>query len=102
MIREPQPQPAKRKVSLTLDADLVAEVESGGESLSAEVNLVLRDELARRRRRRALRTLLERLDEQDGPLDTAEDEEEIARYMRLLGGPADDADQPAARRGPVR
>ncbi|ONH29933.1 hypothetical protein BL253_15670 [Pseudofrankia asymbiotica] len=101
-MREPQPQPAKRKVSLTLDADLVAEVESGGENLSAEVNMVLRDELARRRRRRALRALLDRLDQQDGPLDTAEDQEEIARYMRLLGGPVGEAEQPAARRGPVR
>jgi uncharacterized protein (DUF4415 family) len=40
-------QPAKRKVSLTLDADLVAEVEAEGGNLSAAVNEVLRDELAR-------------------------------------------------------
>jgi antitoxin CcdA len=102
VIREPQPQPAKRKVSLTLDADLVAEVESGGENLSAQVNMVLRDELARRRRWRALGVLLDRLDAEEGPLDTPEDEAEIARYMRLLGGPADDGDQPRNYGGSAR
>lgn len=91
----PPAQPAKRKVSLTLDADLVAEVEAGGENLSAQVNTVLRDELARRRRWRALGALLDRLDEEQGPLDTPEDEAEIARYMRLLGG-ASDGEQSAA------
>jgi antitoxin CcdA len=93
-----QPQPAKRKVSLTLDADLVAEVEAGGENLSAQVNMVLRDELARRRRWRALGALLDRFDEEEGPLDTPEDEVEIARYMRLLGG-ADDRGQPTTYGG---
>jgi post-segregation antitoxin (ccd killing protein) len=79
--------PVKRKVSVTLDADLVAEVEGSGENLSAQVNAALRDELARRRRHRALGELLDRLAAEDGPLDTAEDEAEIARFMRLLGGP---------------
>ena len=91
-------QPAKRKVSLTLDADLVAEVEAGGENLSAQVNTVLRDELARRRRWRALGALLDRLADEEGPLDTPEDEAEIARYMRLLGG-ASDGDQPGVYGG---
>jgi antitoxin CcdA len=80
-------QPVKRKVSVTVDADLVAELEASGENLSAQVNMALRDELARRRRHRALGALLDRLDAEEGPLDSPEDEAEIARYMRLLGGP---------------
>jgi antitoxin component of MazEF toxin-antitoxin module len=78
---------AKRKVSITLDADLVEALEAGGgESLSAEVNSVLRAEFARRRRQQALGELLDHLAQERGSLDTPEDEAEIARYMRLLGG----------------
>jgi antitoxin CcdA len=83
--------PAKRKVSVTLDADLVALVEAeGGTTLSAEVNSALRAEFIRRRRERALADLLDHLADERGRLDTPEDEAEIARYMRLLGGPADE------------
>jgi antitoxin component of MazEF toxin-antitoxin module len=83
--------PAKRKVSVTLDADLVAALEAeGGTTLSAEVNSALRAEFTRRKRARALAALLDRLADERGRLDTAEDEAEIARYMRLLGGTADD------------
>jgi hypothetical protein len=61
---------AKRKVSITLDADLVAAMEADGSTtLSAEVNSALRG-----------------LADERGSLDTPEDEAEIARYMRLLGG----------------
>lgn len=78
---------AKRKVSITLDADLVEALEAaGGESLSAEVNSALRAEFARRRRQQALGELLDHLAAERGRLDTPEDEAEIARYMRLLGG----------------
>ena len=43
--------PAKRKVSVTLDADLVAAMEAdGGTTLSAEVNSALRAEFTRRKR----------------------------------------------------
>ncbi|WP_239342022.1 type II toxin-antitoxin system CcdA family antitoxin [Frankia sp. CiP3] len=83
--------PAKRKVSVTLDADLVAAAEADGGNLSAQVNMALRDELARRRRHRALGNLLDRLAVERGPLDTAEDAEEIMRFMRLLGGTTDGA-----------
>ncbi|MEX5631056.1 type II toxin-antitoxin system CcdA family antitoxin [Parafrankia sp. FMc2] len=79
--------PAKRKVSITLDADLVAELEAAGENLSAQVNLALRGELDRRRRQRALEALVERLDAEAPRRDPAADEEETERYMRLLGGP---------------
>jgi hypothetical protein len=42
------------------------------------------------RRERALAELLDRLADERGRLDTPEDEAEIARYMRLLGGRADE------------
>ena len=80
MTREP-----KRKISVTLDADLVAEVD-GGENLSARVNAALRADLESRRRQRALGDLLDRLADERGHLDSAEDAAEIARFMRLLGG----------------
>jgi hypothetical protein len=76
--------PAKRKVSLSLDADLVEEFgRDPDEALSAQVNVALRAEVERRRRQRALRRLLDELDAQDGPL-TQEDEPEIERYRRAL------------------
>jgi hypothetical protein len=79
--------PAKRKVSITLDADLVAAMEAdGGTTLSAEVNSALRAEFTRRKRQQALADLLDRLADERGRLDTPEDEAEIARYIRLLGG----------------
>lgn len=83
--------PAKRRVSVTLDADLVAAVEAeAGTTLSAEVNSALRAEFTRRRRQQALADLLDHLAQERGRLDTPEDEAEIARYMRLLGGMADE------------
>lgn len=81
--------PAKRKVSVTLDADLVAEVHADGDTLSGRVNAALRADLVERRRRRALAAMLDRLATEDGPLDTPEDKAEIARYMRLMGGEPD-------------
>lgn len=81
----------KRKVSVTLDADLVAALEAeGGTTLSAEVNSALRAEFTRRKRQQALAALLDHLAEERGKLETPEDEAEIARYMRLLGGVADE------------
>lgn len=82
--------PAKRKVSVTLDADLVASVEADSSTtLSAVLNAALRTEFEARKRQQALAGLLDRLDAERGPLDTPEDEAEIARYMTLLGGPAE-------------
>ena len=78
---------AKRKVSITLDADLVAAMEADpSTTLSAEVNSALRAEFTRRKRQQALANLLDRLADERGSLDTPEDEAAIARYMRLLGG----------------
>ncbi len=41
------------------------------------------------RRQQALAELLDRLAAERGPLDTADDQAEIARFMRLLGGSAE-------------
>jgi antitoxin CcdA len=79
----------KRKVSVTVDADLVSEIEAAGDNLSARINDALRAEVEADRRHRALGELLDRLDRERGPLDTPEDETEIRRFMRLLGGPAE-------------
>jgi antitoxin component of MazEF toxin-antitoxin module len=85
---------AKRKVSITLDADLVEALEAeGGSTLSAEVNSALRAEFTRRKRQQALADLLDRLADERGELNTPEDEAEIARYMRLLGGMAGEPDE---------
>lgn len=77
----------KRKVSLTLDEDLVVAVEEEGAGLSATVNAALRVEIQRRLRTRGLAGRLERMTREDGPLDGAEDLAEGGRYLRLLGGP---------------
>ena len=83
--------PAKRKVSVTLDADLVAAMEADSSTtMSAVLNSALRAEFATRKRQQALSDLLDRLADERGHLDTPEDEAEIARYMSLLGGQADD------------
>jgi Post-segregation antitoxin CcdA len=71
---------AKRKVSLTLDADLVAELETADQALSSQVNQALRNELDRRRDARLLAELLDKLDAQHGPVDEAL----IAKYTALL------------------
>jgi antitoxin component of MazEF toxin-antitoxin module len=82
---------AKRKVSVTLDADLVEAMEAASDTtLSAEVNSALRAEFTKRKRQQALADLLDHLADERGMLDTREDEAEIARYMRLLGGVADE------------
>jgi len=78
----------KRKVSLSLDEELIAELASDDEGLSSQVNDAVRAEVERRRRQRAIEMLLRHLDESDGPLDTVADEVEISRFMRLLGGAA--------------
>jgi hypothetical protein len=41
------------------------------------------------RRQQELANLLDRLAAERGPLDTADDQAEIARFMRLLGGSAE-------------
>ena|GEM_PF-869646 len=71
----------KRKVSVSLDEDLVVEMERDDEGLSSQVNLAVRVELDRRRRHRLLVELLDRLDAEHGPVD----ESLIEKYTGLLG-----------------
>ena len=71
----------KRKVSVSLDEDLVAELEAGDEALSPQVNEAIRVELSRRRRQRNLGEFLDGLDAEHGPPDEAL----VRKYMDLLG-----------------
>ena len=70
----------KRKVSVSLDEDLVAELEAGDEALSAQVNHAVRSELEHRRRQRLLTELLTELDAVHGPPD----EKLVRKYSDLL------------------
>ena len=70
----------KRKVSVSLDEDLVAELEAGDDALSAQVNDAVRSELERRRRQRLLTELLTELDDAHGPAD----EKLVRKYSDLL------------------
>lgn len=89
--------PKKRKVSVSLDADLIDKLEAVGiDNLSARVNAALHRELEHELHLLALRDLLDELAEERGPLDTPEDEAEIQRFMTILrsleaGGARSDA-----------
>jgi hypothetical protein len=72
--------PAKRKVSVSLDEDLVAELEAADEALSGQVNEAIRAEVERRRRNRLLTGMLDSLDAEYGPVDEAL----VAKYAELL------------------
>lgn len=58
----------KRKISVSLDADLVKELEATSVALSTQVNDAIRDALERRRRQRLLAQLLADLDHRHGPV----------------------------------
>ena len=70
----------KRKVSVSLDADLVDELEASEEALSAQVNEAIRNELIRRRRQRILGEMLAELNELHGPVD----QDLVEHYSHLL------------------
>jgi antitoxin CcdA len=71
---------AKRKISVSLDADLVGELERGDEALSKQVNDAVREAIAARRRGRLLQELLAELEKREGPLP----KRLIAKYETLL------------------
>jgi len=71
----------KRKVSVSLDEDLVEELKREDEGLSAQVNAAVSAELERRRRRRLLVELLDQLDAERGQVD----ESLVEKYVGLLG-----------------
>ncbi|MGH3768548.1 MAG: type II toxin-antitoxin system CcdA family antitoxin [Pseudonocardiaceae bacterium] len=70
----------KRKISVSLDENLIAELEAGGEALSGQINEAVRAEIERRRYRRLLSEFLDALDTERGPID----EELVSKYTRLL------------------
>ena len=70
----------KRKVSVTLDEDLVSALEDGDETLSAQVNLAVRLEVERRAREQLLSTWLEELEQADGAVD----ETLVAAFQEML------------------
>lgn len=70
----------KRKVSVSLDEDLVAELETADEALSTQVNEAIRVEVERRRRIRLLTELLDSLDAAYGAVDEAL----VVKYAELL------------------
>lgn len=71
---------AKHKVSVSLDADLVAELAKGDEALSRQVNDAVRERLAWRRRQRLLAQLLAELEARHGPVPR----DLIAKYEAML------------------
>jgi hypothetical protein len=79
------PVAKKRKVSLSLDEDLVEalEREEPG-SLSPQVNQTLRSDFERKQQQRRLGQFLDQLNEQDGPLETPQDQAEVQRFADLL------------------
>ena len=72
---------AKRKVSVSLDEDLVEELEREDQGLSAQVNVAVRAELERRRRHRLLVEYLDQLDAEHGEVP----ESLVEKYAGLLG-----------------
>jgi hypothetical protein len=74
---------SKRKVTITLDEDLVLELERAG-NVSAQLNDAGWVLVERQRSAQRLAALLDELDRSDGPLP--DDPEEDARIDRLLGG----------------
>lgn len=71
---------AKRKVTVSLDADLVAELEANDQALSPQVNSALRAEVDRQRHRRLLRQMLDEFAATHG----APDEDGVQRFMEML------------------
>lgn len=71
---------AKRKISVSLDEDLIAELEGLGQSISAQINDAVRTDLERRWRQRRLEKFLDTLDTELGPVDEAL----VDKYLELL------------------
>ena len=76
----------KRKVTITIDDDLVRALEAEGSNLSAQLNDAGWALVEHRERAQRLAALLDQLDHSDGPL--ADDPAEDARLEGLLGGAA--------------
>jgi hypothetical protein len=85
----------KRKVSLTLDADLLDALDLPPRALSARVNAALRQAVEEEQYLLQLKDWADRLYAEHG-LDTPEDEAEISRLMALGRGDPSTAAAPAA------
>jgi post-segregation antitoxin (ccd killing protein) len=72
--------PTKKKVSVTIDEDLIQHLEASDENLSSQVNEAIRQVIETRRRNQALGVWLDELDGRHGPVD----ETLIEHYMDLL------------------
>ena len=70
----------KRKISVTVDADLVEALDAGEENLSSQVNEAIRIVVAQRRRQADLRAWLDEMTERQGPID----EERVQRFIDAL------------------
>lgn len=71
----------KRKISVTLDDELVAALEGSDATLSSQVNEAVRIEVERRARRVLLVDWLSEIEAEDGPVD----EPLVAKFEELLG-----------------
>lgn len=71
----------KRKISVTLDDELVAVLEGAEETLSSQVNEAVRVEVERRARQTLLTDWLAELELADGPVDEAL----VTSFEELLG-----------------
>ena len=71
---------SKRKISVTVDADLVDALDAGEENLSSQVNEAIRIVVAQRRRQADLRAWLDEMTELQGPID----EERVQRFIDAL------------------
>lgn len=95
---------AKRKITVTVDEDLVETAQAlGAESLSSVVNQALAREVDRRARSAALGRLLADWEERLGPVDDAASAWASATFDTLDGTAESDAlveedDRPPARR----
>jgi len=79
---------AKRKITVTVDEELVsAAQELGDTSLSAVVNMALFHEMDRRARAHALRQLLDRWETELGPVPASDLEAARAAFDQLDGLP---------------
>lgn len=70
----------KKKVSVTIDEDLIEYLEASDENLSGQINDAIRKVIEAKRRNEALKAWLDEMDETDGPVD----EELVRYYMDLL------------------
>jgi len=71
---------AKVRKTITLDPEVVEALGDDDAGLSATINDILRNEVARRQRSAALSSLLARLAHERGPVDP----DEVARFQQLL------------------